>query len=204
MKYAKITTDNDTIEKFLKSNGHWIVYALDSHVHWPVKNTIVEFDNRKLILFPETKKLMPAIAMKISDEPKITNEEGFSILNAFLSSMAWIEDAKINVLIINEGSIPLRAGKSDDIMRISNNFSLLKLPVLQDDISKLSLALYREALGLNGYIYQFLSFYRIIELNTGAIMRSSSLASKYCSLISCFSIPANISFMVFALSLGQI
>lgn len=166
MKYAKIITDKETIEKFLKSGGQWVLYGLDSHIHWPVENTIVEFNNRKLILFPETEKLMPAVALKTSESPKITGEEGFSVLNAFLSSMAWIEDSKINVLGTTSGSTPMRVGKSD-IMYVSNNFSLLALPILENDISKLSLALYREALGLSGYVYKFLSFYRIIELNAG-------------------------------------
>lgn len=102
--------------------------------------------------------------MDIGISGKIDAERIF--LRRFLSALSWatgqaIRDPGPALGGANLGSFPKRSGESQ---KSNARFLLPDLPSTADAKVRLALALHREALGINNPSYQFLSFYKILNV----------------------------------------
>lgn len=140
----------------------WIVVAVEHSVFWPTKETKVEFRARELVLRPETEKLVPDVITAYA--PPGSYEEGLRAIRHFLSSLAWVRRGRIREIMITGGSHPIRCGKAREARMIDPKFRIDYLPDPTESRARLALGFYREALGLENLSYQFLGFFKIINV----------------------------------------
>ncbi len=140
----------------------WLVLGLDSGIHWPTTETSVYFRGYKIILRPETHELAPTLAFEF--ESPMTFDEALLLLRQFLSSLAWVRSAYVRETMITGGSHPIGVGKGPGARLIDPRFRLDYLADPDDQKAQIALALYREALNVNSVTYQFLGFFKIINI----------------------------------------
>jgi hypothetical protein len=142
--------------------SHWLVVGLETGVFWPTKETRIQFRGRELFLRPETDKSAPDVITRYA--PPGTYEEALRIVRQFLSSLAWVRQGQLREIGITGGSHPIHIGKGPGARLIDPQFRVDYLPDSEDPRARLALALYREALGLDNTAYQFLGFFKIINV----------------------------------------
>jgi hypothetical protein len=169
MQPQNITTrSGEDADKHLRLVGHWIVANVRQEIGWPEKNILVEFRQHTLALLPEENQQYPAVAFL--KPASMADEEARTLIQHFLSSLAWAEGGAINVEAWGGGGRPHRLSRSNFGQIRRPKFQIDYLPDPQDQRVRLALALYREGLGLKYDAYAFLSLYKIINL----IRRSGS------------------------------
>lgn len=140
----------------------WLGIAVESFVAWPTVDTTVKFQGHKITLRPATGTTSASV--EIEFEPPMTLDEASSLLRRFMSSLAWVEGASIRETFQISGGRRVGLGKSQSAMIRNPNFKADYLPESIDPKAQLALALYREALGLNSASYQFLGFFKVINI----------------------------------------
>jgi hypothetical protein len=142
--------------------AHWVVVGVDSSVAWPTSDTEIEFSGHKMTLRPGSKELVPSIAFQYPSA--LTFDDALLTVRRFMSSLAWVERSAVREEGVTGGSHPIRIGWPLRGNVITHHFRQDYLPAPQDRRTRLALALYREALGLNSVAYAFLGFFKIINL----------------------------------------
>ena len=137
--------------------------GIDTAIPWPNKEVVLDFRGRKFHLLPETDTLSRMI--------RAETDHGFTILDAdklileLLSALAWAEQAKAMTTIGSWSTTPPNIGKAGNAgMGLTGNGHFDYLPNPSDPKAKLALALYREGLSVNFVPYQFLGFFKIINI----------------------------------------
>jgi hypothetical protein len=138
----------------------WLVIGLESGVHWPTTETTVTFEGNDIVLRPETDRLAPSIALRYDGE----RELALALARRFLSSLAWVEEGPLREIGVTGGTHPFGIGKGPGAKLINPKFRIDYLPAPEDSKTRLALAVYREARGVNSVPYQFLGFYKIINI----------------------------------------
>lgn len=161
-EYVRILSGND-VEAYEGQHGYWLVASLYTQSAWPEEKLIVVFRNRKLLLLPEEEDLLPAVAILNEDRHTYYKTDRMIILH-FLSSLAWCDGRPVTVIDWTGGGRPFRSARGNLVSTKTSMFRIGYLPDPQDKDTRLALALYREALGLENIAYKFLSFYKIINL----------------------------------------
>lgn len=140
----------------------YVVVGLESGVPWPTTETRVGFRNYEFLLRPETDTLAPTVVLEY--EAPMTYNEGLALTRRFLSSLAWAKGGRLLEIATTGGGIPIQVGKGPGARLIDPRFRLDYLPDPPDERTHLALALYREALNVNSTPYQFLAFFKIINI----------------------------------------
>lgn len=150
-------------------NSKFLNLAVDNQVTWPSIETVVPFEGYRLILMPPTREHTTSIHIDLVGQ-RISSEKAVSLINRFLSLMAWCDD---NYAILQEGwsgnPIPVPVPKQNlGLITSYNWFFDRKIPGSAE--ARKALALYREGRNAeqNYFIgYAILSYYKIIELKFG-------------------------------------
>jgi hypothetical protein len=140
--------------------NEWLVVGLESGVHWPTVETTVLFEGHEIILRPETDTLAPSVALSYA--PPL--EEAYRLVRRFLSSLAWVERGHLREIGASGGTHAIGIGKGPMARLIDPRFRADYLPAPADPRARPALALYREALGLESIPYQFLGFYKVVNI----------------------------------------
>ncbi len=140
----------------------WLVVGLDNGVPWPTAETRVTFEGHELLLRPETDTLAPSVVLKY--EAPMSWEDALSLIHRFLSSLSWVERGRLEEIMVTGGSHPIGAGKPAHVRLVSSRFRADYLPAPANPKARLALALYRESMNVNTPAYQFLGFYKIINI----------------------------------------
>jgi hypothetical protein len=134
--------------------------GIDTQIPWPAKERILTFRGREFRLLPGSDKLARMI--------RVETAEGFAQVDAdklileLLSALAWAEQSGAVTTIGNWCTAPLNIGKGPMGMTDDGHFDYLPDP--SDPKAKLALALYREGLSVNLTPYQFLGFFKVINV----------------------------------------
>jgi len=136
---------------------------VESGVPWPTKETIVKFRDHELTLCPETEQLAPTVLLTY-ERGRLTDDEAVQLVRHFLSSLSWAEGRPIRDLESVGGGHSIRIGKGGGLGVVSPNFRADYLPDPPDPKARLALALYREAHSANSVAYQFLGFFKILNV----------------------------------------
>lgn len=142
---------------------NWLVVGLDSGVHWPTVETRVQYRGTEFILRPETDRFAPDVTMQYRGEL----QDALRVTRRFLSALAWVENGHLREMGVTGGTHPIHIGKGPMARMINPQFRVDYLPQPDDERAHLALALYREALNLNSPPFQFLSFYKVINILHG-------------------------------------
>lgn len=145
------------------TSRRWAGYGLETGVAWPLERDIdFQFGGYDLRADAITDETLPTI--RIFFEEPAPYEDVFLVLNRCLSALAWVEKTYVRMVISGGGGAYMRFGRNGQGVVVSKRDSFPTLPEPTDDSALLALALYREALGVNSVPYQFLSFFKIINI----------------------------------------
>jgi len=137
--------------------------AVDTAIRWPADETVIEFGGHEITLSPESDELLPTMMVKY--DGAFTKDDAFRLLSEFTTAVAWAEGLGVNLTYTVAASTPgLWLHRPNQRGHVGpGRFDYLPNP--PDQKTKLALALFREALTVNLIPYQFLAFYRVINLH---------------------------------------
>lgn len=134
--------------------------GIDTQIPWPAKEQMVTFRGREFQLLPGSDTLSRMIRVKT--ETGFTQVDADKLILELLSALAWAEQAEAVTTSWNWCTAPLNVGKGPTGMIGAGHFDYLPDP--SDPKAKLALALYREGLSVNLISYQFLGFFKVINI----------------------------------------
>jgi len=141
----------------------WLTVAVESGIFWPTKETVLAYEGHEFVLRPETEELAPTVAVALDDPDR--DGEALLLVRRFLSALAWVEGGFIRETVtFGTGGGPGRIGKGPGARMINPHFRVDYLPTNLTTRGKLCLALYREAQNLNSTPFQFLGYFKVINM----------------------------------------
>jgi hypothetical protein len=150
------------IKDELLERGNWVVANIDTSVAWPTTVTRISFRDHTLFLIPGNPDFYPAVALRLPKDTKF--REGQTIIMHFLSTLALVKRRGIAPVWWNGGSLPVPYRRGPVGGMITDDFCADYLPDPTATKVRWALAFFREGLSLNHAAYQFLSFYKIINM----------------------------------------
>lgn len=140
--------------------------GIDTQIPWPAKERIIHFRGHEFHLLPGSDTL--ARMVQVATCEGFTQVEADKLILELLSGLAWAEQAEAVTTFGNWCTAPLNIGKGP--MGVIGDGHFDYLPDPPDQKAKLALALYREGLSVNLVPYQFLGFFKVINIlrNSGA------------------------------------
>ena len=143
----------------LPAKGYRTV-GIDTEIPWPSKEAVIDFRGRNFHLLPETNRTSRMI--RVETDTGFTQVDADKLILELLSALAWAEQAKAAPIFGNWCTVPLNIGKGPMGTTGSGRFDYLPDPL--DPKAKLALALYREGLSVNFVPYQFLGFFKVVNI----------------------------------------
>jgi hypothetical protein len=143
----------------LPAKGYRTV-GIDTQIPWPAKEQLVHFRGREFHLLPGSGTL--ACMIRVQTCEGFTQVEADKLNLELLSALAWMEQAQAVTTFGNWCTAPLNIGKGP--MGIVGDGHFDYLPDPSDPKAKLAMALYREGLSVNLVPYQFLGFFKVINI----------------------------------------
>jgi hypothetical protein len=148
------------------SQSTFLHIGVDNQVDWPRSETLISFDNYKLVLLPKTKEHVQSVHIDLN-ENKLTIEEARTVINRFLSLLTWCDD---QFAIAQDGwagnATPVPVRRRDLAFAVTNHW-LFNRSIPSSDEQRRALALYREARNAEqNYMisYAVLNYFKIIEI----------------------------------------
>tara|TARA_R110002049_G_scaffold245821_1_gene419876 strand:+ start:189 stop:1634 length:1446 start_codon:yes stop_codon:yes gene_type:complete len=158
--------------------SRFLSVSVETAAAWPKEECLIDFNTVKLALLPFTKEHSPSVHLDLA-RYRLSDIEGHTIINNFLSMIAWCSDQYATSKGGYSGSSsPVPQSKISEISTTSSYWHFSRSSP-KDPQARRSLSHYRE--GLNAersslISYAFLSYYKILELvygeNTKKIMRA--------------------------------
>ncbi len=167
VKIQRYKTDKNLRERNPK--GHNFVIAnLKVNMQWVKEETLVLYKGYELIILPASEDFYPGVCtilnQKVEGEPVFNYERAQTIISNFLSALCWHNDSYIIIQGFSSGNHPSRFADRKEYVDITDIHFFDEIPQTDDPAKLLSLALYREAKGLNNPAFKFLSYYKIINV----------------------------------------
>jgi hypothetical protein len=134
--------------------------GIDTHIPWPAKERVIAFRGREFHLLPGSDKFARMIWVRTDTE--FTQVDADKLILELLSALAWAEQAEALTTVGNWCTAPVNIGKGPIGVIGDGNFDYLPDP--PDPKAKLALAFYREGLSVNLTPYQFLGFFKVINI----------------------------------------
>lgn len=141
---------------------YWMIVTVENSALWPAQETTVDFMGNKLILRPPTDDA--AADVRLQYEHPVEELEAFETILRFLSALSWSKRCPVRARLRIACTAPMRGGKGNSIPILCQGYSLSNLKVPDDSNARLSIAIYREAKSVNNTSYEFLNYYKIINI----------------------------------------
>jgi hypothetical protein len=148
-----------------RPSSRFLNLPVDTAVAWPKEPTLVKFAGYKLVVFPRTTDHSHSISIDLT-KARMNHEEARTLLNRFLSMLAWCQDQHA---ILGSGwsgnPVPVPVRKFEKGGTIAGQWAFDRsLPEDPEVLQRL--AYYREGLNAReaGLVsYQVLSFFKVFE-----------------------------------------
>lgn len=128
---------------------------------WPGEETKITFNGHELILRPATKDTEKSVHIALKG---ISDIEALTLINRFLSILAWCDDQGMEILYGWSGNpVPVSVPKRSRNVGSSIAFPFYR-NIEADPKARLALALYREARTINSIPFEFLSYFKILNI----------------------------------------
>ncbi len=135
--------------------------GISGNACWPEEETKITFGDHELILRPATRDTEQSVHIVLKG---ITDIEALTLINRFLSILAWCDDQGIENLYGWSGNpVPVSVPKRSRSIGSSIAFPFYR-DIEADSKARLALALYREARTINSIPFAFLSYFKIINI----------------------------------------
>jgi Methylamine utilization protein MauJ len=152
-----------------KRHSRFLNIGVDASVTWPMKGTIAQLGEHKLVLLPRTAEHSASIHIDLFHH-NLSIENGRTVIHRFLSQLAWQDD---HYAIAQDGwagnPIPVAVPRRELAAMVSPHWWFDEITLTHPDAER-ALALYREGRNAQySYLvsYAVLSFYKIIEIAKG-------------------------------------
>lgn len=141
----------------------WLNCGVTTQAIWPEKQKEVKYGNHTFLLMPLTKEYSASVHIELKG---ISDVEGLTLINRFLSALGWkCDEPAINhygwsgspkPVPVPRYQIPYGYSPSKDFPN--------EVYEITDKKAKLAVALYREARSLESVPFQFLSYFKILNI----------------------------------------
>lgn len=139
----------------------WLNVGVDGGATWPTKETKIMFAGQELVLRPATKDTEQSVHIALNG---ISDTEALTIINRFLSLLTWCDDQGMENLYGWSGDpVPVSVPRRSHFVGSSIAFPFYR-DVEADRKAQLALALYREAMTVNSVPFEFLSYFKILNI----------------------------------------
>ena len=140
----------------------WLSVRISGNVMWPKKKTTVSFAGHDLVLYPPTPDTDPSLHISLN---KLSAKQGMTLINRFLSFLAWCDDAAVENLggisgHLNPRPIPRQEGNQ---LWYTDMFPP-SVKLYEDERALRALALFREARSVNSIPFCLLSYFKILNI----------------------------------------
>jgi hypothetical protein len=139
----------------------WMNLGVSGQAGWPREQCEVCFGGAQLVLMPRTEDTMASVHIEVS---KLDHVDAMTLVNRFLSLLSWCEGQPlINHYGWSGNPVPVAVRAQNPVRSVSEHFVFAREP-LGEQRQRLALALYREGNNLNSVPYQFLSYFKILNI----------------------------------------
>lgn len=141
----------------------WLNCGVTTQVHWPHERKEVKYGLHTFVLMPQTSEHSASIHLEVS---RLSGESGMTLVNRFLSALCWkCDEPAINHYGWTGNPKPVAVPKHRIPFAYSpTNAFPNEVYEVTDKKAKLAIALYREARSLDSVPFQFLSFFKILNI----------------------------------------
>lgn len=140
---------------------NYLNVGVDGAACWPTEETTISFGGHELVLKPATSDTEQSVHI---DLKRITDVDALTLINRFLSILSWCDDQGMENLYGWSGNpIPVAIPKRSRDIGSSIAFPFYREQE-EDPKANLALALYREGLTVNSNAFQFLSFFKVLNI----------------------------------------
>jgi hypothetical protein len=150
----------------VRNHSRFLNVGVDTQVTWPKQEMLVKFDRYHLVLMPKTKDHTQSIHVDLHAN-RLTDREALTVINRFLSVLAWCDD---QFAVAQDGwsgnPVPVAVPRRNLAFATAQDW-LFDRRISPSDKARRALALYRE--GRNAeetalVSYAVLSYFKIIEI----------------------------------------
>ena len=139
----------------------WLNVGIKGSAAWPTEETTVEFGGHKLVLKPATRETEQSIHFNLRGIPDV---DALTLINRFLSILSWCGDRPMENLYGWSGTrVPVAVRRQSRTLGSSIMFPFYR-KLEQDKKARLALALFREARTVNSTPFEFLSYFKILNI----------------------------------------
>lgn len=150
----------------IKPGARYLNVGVDNQVDWPKTETKVEFEGHTIILMPKTGDHTTSVHVDLHHE-RLTDEDAMTLINRFLSMMAWCDDRHAIMQGGWSGNpIPVAVPKRNLAFTTTTHWMFNRNSPEREEARK-AISIYRD--GLNAEYnhmvsYAVIAYYKILEL----------------------------------------
>jgi hypothetical protein len=139
----------------------WLNVGVKGSAVWPTAETTVEFGGHKLVLKPATRETEQSVHINLRS---ISDVEALTLINRFLSVLSWCDDQPMENRYGWSGNpVPVAVPRESRAVGSSIAFPFYRR-LEPDEKARLALALFREARTVNSRPFEFLSYFKILNI----------------------------------------
>jgi len=141
----------------------WLNCGVTTQAIWPKEKKEVKYGNHTFVLMPMTREHSASIHLELKG---IDDVHALTLINRFLSALGWkCDEPAINHYGWSGNSKPVPVPRYHILYGYSpSEFFPNEVYEVTDKKAKLAIALYREARSLRSIPFQFLSYFKILNI----------------------------------------
>lgn len=144
----------------------WMIVTVETELEWPAEETSVSFMGHTLILRPPDGD--DAADVRLQYEHPESQLEAFETICRLLTALSWWHHRPARIRLRIDCTSPMRGGNRGGGgygPPLCKKYQLPKAMQLPADFkARMALALYREALSVQNPIYEFLGYFKIVNV----------------------------------------
>jgi len=140
----------------------WMIVTVEDSALWPAEETTIDFMGDELILRPPTDDAAADVRMHY--EHPGDGLRAFETVLRFLSALSWSKRCPARAELRIECTSPMRGGRSKSSPILCRGFAPSDLNTPNNSDARLAMAIYREARSVHNTSYEFLSYFKIINI----------------------------------------
>lgn len=139
-----------------------MIVTVENSALWPTEEATVDFMGNELTLRPPTEN--DAADVRMYYEHPENQLLAFEIILRFLSALSWSKRCPARARLRIECTNPMRGGKGTNSPILCQGFVPINLKSPDNPKARLAIAIYREAKSVRNTLYEFLSYFKIINI----------------------------------------